>query len=239
MNFKNRQALVTGGTSGIGLAVTQALVDRGCQVIATGVNAREIESFPVVTPSARPLQLDVTDTSAIEKLTSQFERLDLLVNCAGILLRDGREFHPDAFREVMEVNLIGMMRVCHACLPSLAACRGNIINIASLYSWFGARHAPAYSASKGGVVQLSKSLALAWAEKGVRVNAVLPGWIETALTEPVRSDPERNRRILERTPLARWGSTQEVAQAVIFLASDEASFITGAVLPVDGGYSAA
>jgi NAD(P)-dependent dehydrogenase (short-subunit alcohol dehydrogenase family) len=106
-----------------------------------------------------------------------------------------------------------------------------------LYSLFGAAHAPGYSASKGGVVQLTKSLAAGWAAQGIRVNAVLPGWIETPLTQAVRDDPERNRSILERTPLGRWGHAEEVADAVLFLASAQASFITGTVLVVDGGYS--
>jgi NAD(P)-dependent dehydrogenase (short-subunit alcohol dehydrogenase family) len=238
VEFANRHALVTGGTSGIGLAISRALVERGCHVVATGLHAGEIQNFPLRTDQARALQLDVTNPDAITALVSTLNRLDLLVNCAGTILRDGREHEPEGFSQVVDVNLNGTMRVCHACKPLLVASKGSVVNVASIYSVFGAKHAPAYSASKGGVVQLTKSLAIAWAAEGVRVNAVLPGWIETPFTEPVRANPDRNRAILERTPLGRWGKAEEVAPAVLFLASNEARFITGAVLAVDGGYSA-
>jgi NAD(P)-dependent dehydrogenase (short-subunit alcohol dehydrogenase family) len=163
--------------------------------------------------------------------------LDVLIQCAGTILRGDQERTPEGFATVVDVNLSGTMRVCVACLALLAKVRGNVVNTASLYSLFGAPHAPGYSASKGGVVQLTKSLAIAWAAHGIRVNAVLPGWIETPLTQAVRDTPERNRSILERTPLGRWGRAEEVAEAILFLASAQASFITGSVLVVDGGYS--
>jgi NAD(P)-dependent dehydrogenase (short-subunit alcohol dehydrogenase family) len=239
MHSEKQQAFVTGGTSGIGLAVSRLLMERGWEVIATGLHSEEVQKFSPVSPSARALQLDVTDAAAVTALTSKLDRLDLLVNCAGMILRDGREHDPEGFRQVVEVNLNGTMQVCHACKPLLAAAKGCVVNVTSIYSVFGAKHAPAYSASKGGVMQLTKSLALAWAAEGVRVNAVLPGWIETPFTEPVRANADRNRAILERTPLGRWGQPEEVAPAVLFLASDDARFITGAVLTVDGGYSAA
>jgi len=129
------------------------------------------------------------------------------------------------------------MRMAVACRPALAKARGSIVNIASMHAIFGAPLSPAYAASKAGVVQLTKSLAVAWAEDGIRVNAIAPGWIETPMTIPARSDAGRNRAILERTPLGRWGTPADLVGPALFLASDAARFITGALLPVDGGYS--
>jgi len=236
--FQDRQALVTGGTSGIGSAVVSSLADQGCRVVATRLDSDRTEETETSNPSVRTVVLDVRNAASIGRLAEEIKRLDILVNCAGIILRENREFAMEGFHEVIDVNLHGTMRMCSAFRRHLFESRGSVVNIASLYSVFGAQHAPAYSASKGGIVQLTKSLAVTWAEAGVRVNAVMPGWIETPFTESVRANSEKNQAILRRTPLNRWGTAQEVAQAVSFLCSDEASFITGAVLPVDGGYSA-
>ncbi|MFZ0589107.1 MAG: SDR family oxidoreductase, partial [Bryobacteraceae bacterium] len=137
------------------------------------------------------------------------------------------------------VNLTGAMRMSMAVHPKLAQARGAIVNIASMLTFFGGPRVPAYSASKGGIAQLTRSLAVAWAQDGIRVNAVAPGWIETPLTQALRDDAQRSGQLLLRTPFARWGQPEEVAGPVLFLCSGAASFITGAVLPVDGGYSAA
>jgi NAD(P)-dependent dehydrogenase (short-subunit alcohol dehydrogenase family) len=218
------RALVTGGTSGIGLAIAAALRDAGCSVAAAGLDS--------------PEALDVSDEASVRRLAGSLDRLDILVNCAGMILRGGAEFEPAGFMKVVDVNLTGAMRVSVACRPLLAARRGCILNIASMLSFFGGGHAPAYSASKGGIVQLTKSLALAWAGDGIRVNALAPGWIATEMTRPLREDEARSKAILDRTPLRRWGQPEDVAGAAVFLCSPAAAFITGAVLPVDGGYSA-
>ena len=181
--------------------------------------------------------LDVRDASAIAAYFARLEKLDILVNCAGVIRR-GDEHDPKVFAEVLDVNLSGTMRLCAAARPLLAKTRGCIVNTASVLSYFGGALVPGYSASKGGVAQLTKSLAIAYAPDKIRVNAIAPGWIATPLTEPLRNDPARSEPIVARTPLGRWGAPEDLAGAAVFLCSPAASFITGAILAVDGGYLA-
>jgi NAD(P)-dependent dehydrogenase (short-subunit alcohol dehydrogenase family) len=160
---------------------------------------------------------------------------DILINCAGIIRR-GEEFDLSVFQQVLNINLTGTMRLCTELRPLLAKSGGCIVNTASMLSFFGGGLVPAYSASKGGIAQLTKSLAIAYAADGIRVNAVAPGWIATPLTEALQNDEARSRPILERTPLKRWGTPDDVAQAVVFLCSTASAFMTGVIMPVDGGY---
>jgi NAD(P)-dependent dehydrogenase (short-subunit alcohol dehydrogenase family) len=226
--------LVTGGTSGIGAAIAHAFVHEGAQVTVTGATPAEAAAAREHGVDARVL--DVRDGAAIEALLSGFEHLDVLVNCAGTIRRGGAELDPAVFADVLDINLTGTMRVCAAARALLAARRGCIVNTASMLSFFGGGLVPGYSASKGGVAQLTKSLAIAYAADGIRVNAVAPGWIATPLTQPLQDDTARSQAILARTPLARWGRPEDVAGPVLFLASSAAAFVTGVVLPVDGGY---
>jgi NAD(P)-dependent dehydrogenase (short-subunit alcohol dehydrogenase family) len=180
----------------------------------------------------------VTNESSVNAHVGALSRLDALVNAAGILLRGGAEYDIANFARVIDVNLIGTMRMCLAARPLLAQTKGAIVNLASMLSFFGSEWVPAYGASKGGVVQLSKSLAAASARDGIRVNAVAPGWVATEMTSALRQDAAREAQILNRIPLGRWGRPAEVGAVVRFLCSDDAKFMTGAIVPVDGGYLA-
>lgn len=231
-----KTALVTGGTSGIGYGVCEVLLGQGWQVIATGLSDTEIAKCPK-RPGLTVLRLDVTDDLSVSNCVAEIDRLDGLVNCAGVLMR-GKEYDLEVFRTVLDVNLVGTMRMCLAAQPLLKETSGAIVNTASMLSYFGGALVPAYAASKGGVAQLTKSLAAGWAEDGVRVNAVAPGWIDTGMTEALQADAARNEAILARTPMGRWGQPGEIGELVAWLLSDKAGFVTGSIYPVDGGYSA-
>lgn len=230
-------ALVTGGTRGIGAGVALALAEAGYQVLATGLTEDEVAATPAHA-AIRHARLDVTSDAQVAAVVAGCERIDALVNCAGMIQRGGKEFEIEAFRLTVEVNLTGSMRMCLAAKEKLARAKGAIVNTASMLTFHGSAYAPGYSASKGGVGQLTKSLAAAWAQDGIRVNAVAPGWIATELTRPLVEDAARSAPILSRTPMNRWGEPGDVGGAVLFLLSDAARFITGAILPVDGGYLA-
>lgn len=236
--LEGRRVLVTGGTGGIGGAIAEAFRDAGATVHATGATEHECEIARAAEGSGSITYsvLDVRSHDAVTRLVGELDDLHVVVNCAGIIRR-GQERDPEVFDTVVDVNLNGTMRVCEASLDKLVATGGSIINIASMLSFFGGGLVPGYSASKGGIAQLTKSLAIAYAPKGVRVNAIAPGWIATPLTQVLQDDPARAGPILARTPLARWGRPEDLQGMALFLASPHAVFMTGTIIPVDGGYS--
>jgi NAD(P)-dependent dehydrogenase (short-subunit alcohol dehydrogenase family) len=232
-----RKALITGGSTGIGYAIAIAMVEAGYHVTVTGLTDEQVAAV-VTGPQLATAKLDVTSAASATAALDPFDRLDALVNCAGMIVRNYGEYDIDIFQKVIDVNLTGTMRMCVAARAKLAAARGAIVNTASMLSYFGGPAVPAYTASKGGVAQLTKALAGAWAAEGIRVNAIAPGWIATELTRGLVEDEDRSAAIIARTPMQRWGEPADVGGAAVFLCSEAARFITGVILPVDGGYAA-
>tara|TARA_Y100000814_G_scaffold145758_3_gene105878 strand:- start:142 stop:849 length:708 start_codon:yes stop_codon:yes gene_type:complete len=230
--YTRKSAFVSGGTSGIGLALAKGFAQAGYQVTASGIG-----QLPDTYESIEFISIDVTDGDIVTDYFEQIKTLDTLINAAGIIRRED-EHHPKTFEQVVDTNLNGTMRLCSAARNAIARAKGSIINIASMLSYFGGGLVPGYAASKGGVVQLTKSLAIAYAKDDIRVNAIAPGWIDTPLTGDLRADSKCNQTIVDRTPLGRWGDPKELVGPALFLAGSEASFVTGTVLNVDGGYSA-
>jgi NAD(P)-dependent dehydrogenase (short-subunit alcohol dehydrogenase family) len=229
--FKGQRALVAGATQGIGAVIANHLAALGAQVTALGLGTGDGTLAPVVDVR----ECDVTSAASLDAALADMDELDIVFNCAGIIQR-GAEHDLEVFQRVLNVNLTGTMRVCTATRERLKPRRGCIVNTASMLSFFGGGLVPGYAASKGGVAQLTKSLAIAYAPDGIRVNAVAPGWIATPLTQALQDDPARAGPILARTPLGRWGTPDDVARAAMFLCTPAAAFMTGVILPVDGGY---
>jgi NAD(P)-dependent dehydrogenase (short-subunit alcohol dehydrogenase family) len=236
-NFSGKTVLVTGGTSGIGMAVSMAFENAGASVVAVGLGDEELNAArsDVDFSGVRIESLDVADGIAVQQLVDSIASLDFVVTCAG-MIRRGVEHDPIEFAKVIDINLNGTMRVCAAARNKLAKNKGAIVMIGSVMSFFGGPAQPAYSASKGAVRNLTMSLGAAYAAEGIRVNAVAPGWIITALSKGARDNAERYAQINARIPMNRWAETSEVADPILFLCSDAARYMTGTVMAVDGGY---
>jgi 2-deoxy-D-gluconate 3-dehydrogenase len=247
-DLSSRIALVTGGNGGIGLGMARGLGQAGATVVIVGRNEekstaalRELQALGV---QGAALAADVSNEAAVQDLFAQVQarygRLDILVNNAGSTVRKPpQDFTLDEWNTVMDVNLTSAFLCCRAAHPLMVqAGAGKIINIGSILAIFGAPYAPAYCASKGGIVQFTRSIALAWARDNIQANTVLPGWIDTAMTVAARDHvPTLHERVLARTAAGRWGTPQDLAGIAVFLASAASDFVTGTAIPVDGGYS--
>ena len=229
---KNLIAVVTGGGTGIGRAIVEALVASGYRCIALGLDSDD--DLPATVEFRR---VDVTDTEACLAAIPEGP-VSALVNCAGVL-RHADEWQAETFDFVMKVNVTAGFALANALADRLEAAGGAVVNIASMWAIFGSPGAPAYTASKGAVAALTRSQAVAWAPRGIRVNSIAPGWVETRISDKARNDSTRAPAILARIPMRRWAKPTEIAGVVQFLLSPEAGYITGAMIPVDGGFSIA
>ena len=247
-DLQGKVAIVTGGNGGIGLGMARGLARAGARVVVAArdeaKSSAAVAELRSLGSDSLALRVDVANESSVAALVAETVqrcgRLDILVNNAGINIRKpAHELALDEWRQVMDVNLTSAFLCSRAAHPHLKhAGGGKIINIGSMLSIFGASFGPAYGASKGGIVQLTKSLATAWAADNIQVNAVLPGWVDTDLTRAARQQISGlHERVLARTPAGRWGGIDDFAGIAVFLATSASNFITGAAIPVDGGYS--
>ena len=247
-DLSRKVAIVTGGNGGIGLGMARGLAAAGASVVIAARNREKsrdaVRDLETRSASASAIETDVTDgqsvAAMIEATLARFGRIDILVNNAGTnVRRPAHELETADWHKVLDTNLTSAFLCSKAAYPAMKQNGGGkIINIGSMMSIFGASFAPAYAASKAGIVQLTKSIACAWARDNIQANAVLPGWIDTDLTRGAREEVRGlNENVLRRTPAGRWGTIDDMAGVAVFLASPASDFITGAAIPVDGGYS--
>jgi 2-dehydro-3-deoxy-D-gluconate 5-dehydrogenase len=247
-DLRGRVAIVTGGNGGIGLGMARGLAEAGAAVVVAARNrdksAEAVAGLEGLGAKALAVEVEVTSEASCRALVqttlSEFGRLDILVNNAGTNLRkQPQEYELAEWHRILETNLTSAFMCCQAAYPALvAAGGGKIINIGSMMSIFGASFTAPYAATKGGMVQLSRALACAWAKDNIQVNTILPGWIDTALTVQGRRDiPGLEERVVARTPAGRWGHPDDFAGIAVFLAGPASDFVTGTAIPVDGGFS--
>ena len=247
--LKGRVALVTGGNGGIGLGMARGLAQAGAALALAGrqesKNADAVTELEACGARAVSIRADLRDEAScrgmVDEAVERLGRLDILVNNAGTNIRKApQDYTLEEWRLVLDTNLTSAFVASQAAYPHMKrAGGGKIINIGSMMSLFGASFVAPYGASKGGIVQLTKALATAWAKDNIQVNAVLPGWIDTALTRQARKDVQGlHERVLARTPAGRWGAPEDLAGVAVFLSSSSSDFVTGVAIPVDGGYSA-
>lgn len=232
-DYSGKTVLVTGGSAGIGHGIGVGFRDAGANVIVTGTRSQDSYESDFTGLTYR--QLDVCSDDQITALVNDVDRMDVVVNSAGIAIYGRAEYEIETFQKVLDVNLTGTMRICTQFHDMLRDTGGSVVNIASGASFFATPGTPGYNSSKGGVAMLTKCLATAWGRHGVRVNAIAPGYVETAITKVVRENEKVYEESIRKTPLRRWGTPEDMAGAALFFASPYASYITGQTLIVDGG----
>ncbi|MDG2333273.1 MAG: SDR family oxidoreductase [Myxococcota bacterium] len=242
-DYSGSRVLVTGGSNGIGAGVAGAFRAAGADVVITGTRD-SAGDYDHDLSGYEYHSLQVKSPEEIEDLAGRLGRLDVLVNNAGASLPGGRnEWEPDVFEESVAINLFGAFRMSIACKELLAASAipggGSVINLASMSSYIAVPMVPGYGAAKAGIVQMTLNLAVTWVGEGIRVNAVAPGLVESNMTAVMKGIEALEKPQMDRTPMGRWGLPSDIAPSILFLASEEASFITGQTLNVDGGYSVA
>jgi 2-dehydro-3-deoxy-D-gluconate 5-dehydrogenase len=247
-DLRGKVAIVTGGNGGIGLGIARGLAQAGASIAVAGRNAEKtrnaVDQLSSLGARAVGLQADVTDAAQIQQMVEgtveALGGVDILIANAGMSIRKPPETYSlEEWTAVITTNLTGVFACCHAVHPAMKARGGGkIVTIGSMTSIFGLDMAAPYTATKGGVMQLTKSLSSAWARDNIQVNCILPGWIDTDLTVMARRVlPRLQETVVERTPTKRWGRPEDLAGAAIFLCSPASDFVTGVALPVDGGFS--
>ena len=243
-DLKGKTALVTGGNGGIGLGMAKGLAAAGARVAIAGRDKSKNKEALKTLADAIAVEADLQDEKAcramVEEAAGRLGRLDILVNNAGTNIRKRPEqYSVEEWKLILDINLTSAFVASQAAYPHMKrAGGGKVVNIGSMMSIFGASFVAPYGASKGGIVQLTRALACAWAKENIQVNAVLPGWIDTALTRRARADIEGlHERVLARTPAGRWGEPEDLSGVAVFLCSKASDFVTGSAIPVDGGYS--
>jgi 2-dehydro-3-deoxy-D-gluconate 5-dehydrogenase len=247
-DLSGKVAVVTGGNGGIGFGMARGLAQAGCAIVVAARNAdksaRAVKELQGLGARAAAVSVDVAAEASVaalvKRVAEEFGRIDIVVNNAGTNVRKApQDLSLAEWHHVMDTNLTSAFLVCRAAYPHMKRQGGGkVINIGSMMSIFGVRFSPAYAPSKGGIVQFTKVLATAWAVDNIQVNAVLPGWIDTELTQGARQQIEGlHDSVLRRTPAGRWGAIEDMAGVAVFLAGPGSDFVTGTAIPVDGGYS--
>lgn len=235
LDFTGKSVVVVGGSGGIGHAIARGFERAGATVTITGTRRKSEYASDFSGLDFRTL--DLADADATEAFAASLDKVDVLVNAAGLVVYKSREFEPETFRHVLDVNVSAGMRLLTLVKPLLSETRGCIVNTSSVVAGFATTGNPAYGASKAAITHMTRTLAVRWAGEGIRVNAIAPGFVPTKMTAVSHENEKISDAIVTRTPMGRWGKSEDMVGPTLFLASELAAFITGQTLIIDGGYS--